>query len=58
MASPKCLIEGLKAKETSSNKNVKVANSQKPSVKTVNFPEIKLPTFDGSYDRWIEFKNS
>ncbi|KAH9639003.1 hypothetical protein HF086_005783 [Spodoptera exigua] len=24
----------------------------------VKLPDIKIPTFDGSYDRWLEFRNS
>lgn len=48
MAIAGCLVEGVETK----------AGSESAKFSNLKLPQIKLPTFDGSYDRWLEFKNS
>lgn len=51
MAAAKCMLV-----DESSESSPRCMNSHK-SV-SVKLPEIKLPSFSGSYDQWLEFRNS
>lgn len=51
MASVKCLV---KDDDSSDSSKCKVMSSHS----NIKLPDIKLPQFDGSYDKWLEFKNS
>lgn len=53
MATAKCLIN--ESDNESSKCNSQSMNSFHSTIK---LPDIKLPVFDGSYDLWLEFRNS
>ncbi|XP_061711557.1 uncharacterized protein LOC133520879 [Cydia pomonella] len=55
MASANCLIDGVETNNATISSCDHTVN--KPFSK-FKLPEIKLPSFDGSYDRWLEFKHS
>lgn len=55
MASASCLIESFEASNSSNNAK---CNKENTTFLNVKLPDIKLPTFDGSYDQWLEFRNS
>lgn len=54
LAIAETLVENGEAGDSSSNSK---SNSH-ISRANVKLPDIKLPSFDGSFDRWLEYKNS
>lgn len=42
----------------SSNQTVQSQTQGQSRIKGVKLPTISLPTFDGSYDRWLEFRDT
>lgn len=56
MAVANCLVNSADNFNSSIMLNQENSCSQKPV--SVKLPYIKLPSFDGSYDHWLEFKNS
>lgn len=55
MASANCLIDSV---ETNNGSTASCGHTAHKQISNLKLPEIKLPCFDGSYDRWLEFKNS
>nr|XP_053606381.1 uncharacterized protein LOC128672900 isoform X2 [Plodia interpunctella] len=56
LANAECLIESDETGDSSSDFRSS-SNTSKPRAH-VKLPEIKLPTFDGQYDQWLEYRNS
>jgi hypothetical protein len=54
VAAAKCLIAD--GEGTDSKCSHSCSGFTKPV--SIKLPEIKLPSFDGAYDRWLEFRNS
>ncbi|XP_037870678.2 uncharacterized protein LOC119629338 [Bombyx mori] len=57
-ASASCLIESFETSDSLNNEKCSHILNENTKTLNVKLPEIKLPIFDGSYDRWLEFKNS
>lgn len=57
LATAESLIESEETGD-SSNQAKTNSGSSDTSRANVKLPEIKLPSFDGSYDHWLEYKNS
>lgn len=55
LALAQCLVE---SRETVDKSNVNNSKCNGHPSRTRSLPEIKLPTFDGSYDNWLEFKHA
>lgn len=57
MATANCLIES--AETEAGPRRTSCPHSSSDKIRSnIKLPDIKLPVFDGSYDRWLEFKNS
>ncbi|CAB3256948.1 unnamed protein product [Arctia plantaginis] len=52
MAVAKCLLK------KNDNANSECTLKEGQNLTSVKLPVIKLPSFDGSYDKWLEFRNS
>lgn len=56
MSVAKCLTGTGKVKDEKDNSQCPHAYQSKPIA--IKLPEIKLPSFDGTFDHWLEYKNS
>lgn len=56
MSMAKCLLDVADSKDKVNTDSKCTHAHQKPV--TMKLPDIKLPSFDGSYDHWLEYKNS
>lgn len=56
MAAAKCLVNVDNSSNCTPSVGSVPTSQQGPSV--LKLLDVKLPTFDGSYDHWLEFKNS
>lgn len=56
MATSKLHIEDENGENSSKGEHEQPRTTN--SIANVKLPQIQLPQFDGSYDKWLEFKNS
>lgn len=55
MSIAKCLTDVIKIKDANDNA---CSNTNYSNLSSIKLPQITLPSFDGSYDRWLEYKNT